>query len=888
MTTTNSVLKAARIKTSVLALTTALALPAIAQESNTEEDAAVMDTIVIEGSLLSRKQGIMDKRDASQILEALSADELGQLPDKNVGESLNRLAGVSMLVEKGEGRYVQIRGINPSLNNVTINGANLGSPEVEGGGRQAPLDIIAGGVLGAVQVIKAPTPDMDAQGIGGTVNVETKSPFDRDENFYGYVNARYGFEEISPISGAYGGSNPYGLDATIAGKTADKKFGWLVAGSLSDREYIAPGFYQDDWVNYEADTATNSVGGYAPEAVKNNYYVIGRKRLNLNGVLEFRPTDNAKYFARGFYATWEEFQHRNRYSENFTSDIAFSSADAGTSGENRIEANIRLEEPEKEIFTFAVGGENLINNFTIDYEVNTNSNSIDEPYSYWEWRSAAIFGPNTFSIDGEGLVSITPDAGTPDRQEPSLFDFRRARFQNSKMEEDGLAAQFNVIWDLNDQTQLKTGMKYRTTDRSWDYSRTRYDGGALDLDLGSSDAFTKGAFTNCNDSGCRPNILMDVDAMNAFLADSGNADFFELNTSDSFSSEFASDYSIEESILAGFAMGRHDFGAVDIIAGVRVEATDIDSSGYLFVDGGAQKVDDGGDYINVLPALLANWDVTDSLKLRGSVTRALGRPEYDQIAPRSSFSEEFGEGSLNIGNPDLEARVSWNYDASIEWYPNELTLLSAAVFIKDISNDIVGLSEQYNGESDIKSALAARGLTGAVDVDGLGLEELNISTTQNAGSSELKGLELIAQTQFDNFLPASLSGFGASVSATFLDGETEVNGETLPLLNQAERSYAFSAFYQNHGVDASISYAYNDSFATGINLSNSDLNLDQGAFGRWDAKVSYDVMDNLKIFVEGVNLNDEPTTEFQGRNERRNTEAEYVGRTVYFGLSYGF
>ena len=84
-----------------------------------------------------------------------------------------------MLVEKGEGRYVQVRGVASNLNNVTINGVQMGSPEVELGGRQAPLDIISGGVLGGVQVIKTPTPDMDAQGIGGTVNIETKMPFDR-------------------------------------------------------------------------------------------------------------------------------------------------------------------------------------------------------------------------------------------------------------------------------------------------------------------------------------------------------------------------------------------------------------------------------------------------------------------------------------------------------------------------------------------------------------------------------------------------------------------------------------------------------------------------------------------------------------------------------------
>ena len=860
--------------------------PVFAQEAEQTDEEIKLETVTVQGSLLSRQRGIADKRDALSVIDALGIDELGQLPDKNIGESLNRLAGVSMLVEKGEGRYVQIRGINPSLNNVTINGANMGSPETENGGRNAPLDILSGGVLGAVQVIKAPTADMDAQGIGGTVNVETKSPFDKDDELWGYVTARYGFEEIDPKDQAYGGENPYGIDGTLSGKTADKKLGWLVAGSWSDREYIAPGFYQDDWVSYEADPATGSVGGAAPENVKNNYYVIGRERLNLNGVLEYRPDSNSKYFARAFYAEWNEYQHRNRYEQNFDTDIVFTSANSGTSGENRIATNIRLENADKSIFSFTAGGENVIDAFTLNYEAQANKNEIDEPYSYWEWRSGRDFGPNQFSISGDGVVAITPDAGTPDRQDPSLIDFRRARFQDSHMEEDGFSGKVDLRWDMDDRTWLKTGVKARQTDREWDYSRDRFDGGAQDLNLGSSASFTNGAFTNCIDEGCAPNIFMDVDAMNAFLNDPANAAYFEENASDAFVQDFSSDYSIKETVLAAYAMGVREYGNVELIGGLRVEATDVESTGYVLEDDTAVEIEDGGDYVTWLPSLLANWNVRDDLKIRGSVTRALGRPEYNDVAPNANYSEELGIANLSIGNPDLEPRTSWNYDASIEWYPNEFSMFSAAVFYKDISDDLISLSERYTSQADIQAALNARGLGGAVDTTGV--TELNISTTVNGGSSTLKGIELIAQTQFDDYLPDALAGLGVSASATFLDGETEVNGETLPLLNQAEKTYALTFFYQNHGVDASVSYAYNDSFLTDVNLADSDLDLYQGSFGRWDAKVSYELREDLKLFIEGVNLNDEPTSEFQGGSDSRVTEFEYVGRSVYLGFSFGF
>ncbi|WOI53935.1 TonB-dependent receptor [Parvularcula sp. LCG005] len=844
------------------------------------------DIIVVQGTKLSRERGLEEKRNANQIIDALSVDELGQLPDKNIGESLNRLPGVSMLVEKGEGRYVQIRGINPSLNNVTINGANLGSPETEGGGRQAPLDIIAGGVLGAVQVIKAPTPDMDGQGIGGTVNVQTKSPFDREEQFYGYVTGRYGFEEIEPEDEAYGGHNPYGIDGTISGKNADQTFGWLLAGSWSDREYIAPGFYQDDWAINDADSETGSTGGAAPVNIKNNYYVIGRERLNLNGVLEFRPTDASRYYARAFYSSWDEYQHRNRYGQNFDTDIVFDTPTSGTSGENRIEANIRLEDAEKQVLALTFGGENQRDNMLFQYEVNANRNEIEEPNDYWEFRSGKNFGPNEWVMSADGIVTITPGAGTPDRQDPSLIDFRRVRFTDSSMQEDGLSATFDLTWDLDDRTYVKFGAKANRTERDRDYQEDRYDGGALDLTLGTDPAFTNGAFTNCLDKGCAPNIFMDIGGMNAFFDNAANADYFELNTGSSFVEEYAADYSLEETVLAGYGMGVREWGGLQVIAGVRVEATEINSEGYLLEDEDAVRIKDGGDYVSVLPGLLANLDLTESVKLRGSVTRAVGRPDFDQVAPRSNYNEELGIANLSIGNPDLEARHAWNYDASIEWYPNNLTLLSAAVFRKDISDELVGLSERYTTQSDIAAALEARGLGSAVDPTEI--DELNISTTVNGGDSELTGLELAVQTQLDSLLPPVLAGFGVSASATFLDGETSVNGETLPLLNQAEKSYAFSAFYQNHGLDASVSYSYNDSFLTDVNLSDSTVNLDQGEFGRWDAKISYEIMDDLKIFIEGVNLNDEPTTEFQGGREQWNTEYEYVGRSIYLGASYGF
>lgn len=836
-----------------------------------------VDAIVVVGTKLSRLKAIEEKRDDSRIIDALGIDELGQLPDKNVGESLNRLPGVTMLVEKGEGRFVQIRGINPALNNVTINGVSLGS--TESAGRSAPLDTISGSVLGGVQVIKTPTPDMDAQGIGGTVNVDTAMPFDRSDLFYGYVTGRYGYEEIRPKQAeTFGGHDPYAIDALVSGKLADDTLGWLLGASWSDREYVAQGRYQDDWAE------TFGIG--LPINVKNNYYIIGRERLNINGALEWRPDGDTKLFVRGFYADWNEFQHRNRFEENLDTGVTVLGERNGTSGPNRVNVNLRLSDIDKQQLILAAGGEKTFSDFTLTFLGQRTENDKSEPNDFWEFRSSRIFGPNTWVLNEFDIVDITPDAGTPDRQDPSFFGLRRVRFFESETAENNWTGKFDLKWDIDDASYLKTGFKYSSTKRVLDESRRRFNPGSSALTLGTSPDFTDGAFINNTDAGDVPNLFVNLDALNAFFADPANASFFVADTADNFVSNNAADYGVRERIVAGYVMGAKEIGALELIGGARIEWTDINSNGKLLLNGVATPVEDGSNYAIITPSLIANFRPDDSLVFRAGVTRAIGRPGFDVIAPRSTATDDGGPiASVSIGNPDLRPRTSWNFDVSAEWYPNDFTALSVGLFYKDISNEFIPFTQSLTTQTEMDAALAERGLTGSVDTSAL--TRLDLATTINGSSANLKGIELLAQTQFD-FLPSPFDGLGMSASAAFLDGENTLpTGEKLPLVGQAKTTYAVSLFYQKGPIDASVSYAYNDSFLTDPN-ADQDLSLDQGSFGRWDAKITYNVRDNLKVFVEGVNLSNEPTTEFQGGRKAWNTEREFVGATFFLGASVGF
>lgn len=868
------------LKIMLLASTATLCwTPASAQQSQTS--AGEEDTVVVMGSRLSRQRSIDAKKNSNTIKEVISTDELGKIADKNIGETLNRIPGLSMLVEKGEGRFVQIRGVSPDLNNVTVNGMNFGSPESDGGGRLVPMDMIGGELLGGVEVVKSRTPDMDGQGIGGTVNVITKKPFDYDKNFFGFASARLGTEQYSRDDD-FGGQLPYSGDLTIGGTNEAENFGWLIGGSISSREYVAPGIYQDDWREETVDGNTVAF----PEEVKNNYYVIGRERINFNGTLEFRPSNQSRLYVRGFYAKWNEFQHRNRFQQGLGGDVVSLSNNSGVSDGNRISANIRNEKPMKEVLSFNAGGENDFDNILIDYEVQWGKNDLDEPYSYWEFRTGTDFGPDTWSIQDNGIVNITPD-GTLDRQNPANFDFRRVRFQERTMEEKNLQGKFNLTFDLDSDIVVKTGGKYNRIKRENDYSRSRYDGAdGFDLTLGQN-GFTGNAFTNDAGGNLQPNLFMDIDAMDGFFG--SNPTFFELNTSDTFAQNFASDYNLTESIYAGYMMATYETEQVQVIGGVRIEHTNVDSEGYLRDGDEAVLAASGGSYTNWLPSLIFNFRPDEEFILRAAFTRSIGRPDFDVIAPRSSYSEETGEGSLSVGNPDLKARTAWNYDLAAEWYFNDESLISVSAFYKDISNQLSGTRDVLTDQAAINNALSELGLGGAIDTTDL--TELAISSTINRNKASIKGIEISLISQFTQ-LPSPFDGFGISTSVTFIDAEVEAIDDMgaitkQKMQNQPDRSTSVSLFYQKGPFESSVTYGHNESFLTdGDGTQATDLS--QGAFGRIDAKVSYKITDQFKVFFEAQNINNEPTTEFQGGNELWNTEHEYVGRSFFLGASATF
>jgi TonB-dependent receptor len=292
-----------------LLITTAVTVIAASAHAQSAPEAGEAETIVVTGQRAQQERAIELKRAAIGVVDVAASDEIGRLPDRNVAEVIERLPGVGVTYDQGEGRYVAIRGVPADLNNYTVNGVEIGNPD--GNTRRLPLDIISGQLLNRVEIAKVKTADMDGQGIGGNVNLVTQTAFDFAKPFAVSVNAQAGYQELND-------KVPVRADASIGGRFGtDEQFGILIGASYSERTYTSYGLYPDDW---RAVDGFDFARGGAPINTKYTDYSLKRERIGAIGSLDFRPSDDHQFYLRGIYSKFTEDEYRQRYRLDFATD----------------------------------------------------------------------------------------------------------------------------------------------------------------------------------------------------------------------------------------------------------------------------------------------------------------------------------------------------------------------------------------------------------------------------------------------------------------------------------------------------------------------------------------------------------------------------------------
>jgi len=837
----------------------------VTQAFSLGESGETLTEVTVTGFRLAQITALQDKKSSNTIKESVTADDAGKLPDRNAGESLARVTGVAVTTDQGEGRYVTIRGIDSALNNITIDGQIIGSPE--GDTRRVAMDTVPANILSRLEVIKAATPDLDGNAIGGTINLVTPSVFDDPDGSLFNASADFGYYDL-------GGQNPWG-GSLAWGNVFNDRFGILLSASYSDREFTSHNVQGGDPWDEEGDFLV-------PDEFVMRDYEIRRVRKGLVANLEFRPSDTVKLHWRNLYNRYEDtelqpeiaFDYRNGDLENQT-----PTSGTFTEGEGQRINTKRFEI--QSILSSTLGADFELGEWTLSLSGTYGETEQDTPYD----------NAYVFEIDEE--IPMTYDTsdyffvvdGGPDFLDPDNFEFNEAARGGQLIEEDLRIGQIDARRDFewNDKSgYIKFGAKYVSRENVSDQDMTVYDGFDGDDDYLLSQVARAGdpdfyrSERNYYTFGPYP----DYDRADSFFRD--NADLFEVSDADSVAESYGVDYEVKETVAAGYLMGSLQVGRATFVGGVRVEQTDTDFSAYdiIFVDGDTAdpppQVTGSKSYTNVLPDLLMTMAVRDDLLFRAAWTNTIGRPSYEQNVPFRIFEIEEDdvdvfEGAIEAGNSDLDALESMNFDATLEWYLEPAGLLSAGVFYKDIENPIFTRIQTLE----------------EVTFEGRFYSELEIVQPQNASTGEITGVELGFQQQFTK-LPGWLSGFGASVNYTWTDSEAEVfdRDEKVPFFLQSQHIGNVALFYEMHGLELRLAYAYRSEYLDSLGDSaDQDLYVDE--HGQLDFKVSYDFSKQFSAFFQVQNINDEPLRFYSG-DKSRLAENEIYSWNLLTGVNITF
>lgn len=810
-----------------------------------------LEEIVVKGQRVSQLLALQRKRAAQSILDAVSANTIGQLPDFNAAEAIQRLPGLSVEIDQGEGRYPIIRGIDSNLNNVTIDGNLVGAPE--GSGRRVALDVVPSELISIVEVVKAITPDLDGNAVGGNINIVTRSAFDSPEPF-GFVSARVGYNEKSD-------RNPWGVSAAWGSTLGpDDEWGLVLAGSYYIKRYdsdLAEGL---DWVEF-------APGDFAPENLRLFAYDIERERIGVNANLEYRPNDNTLWFLRSIFNefTDEEAREQLDFDAARGTQTALSSTLVQNDG-GRASREYRQNNQTQQLINISTGIERGFGNKTwgLSYTF-SHAEEITPLRIDWEYRSGGSAFPNTVDVSN---FFWEFDAG-PAINDPANFDFRRVRRRSDAIEEDihSIKTDLRIDRDFGSRSgYLKFGLKYAKRDKFRDRENMNYED-AFDFTLADTGLFSSGP-SGFFDGRYELGPVLDFAGHESlFLSDPA---MFDFDLEDSQEDSVASDYDIEENLYAAYGMISVDFGSTTLLGGVRLEQTDatyeaifIDLS---FPDPMNPGVPTSGknDYLDVLPSLHLTFRPRDNIIVRAAWTNTIGRPNFADVVPSFELDDLDGEA----GNVNLKPFESMGLDLMFEYYLQPSGIVSIGAFYKDIDNPI------YTQR------------TTNVVFNGIALDQLD--QPQNAKSGELLGLELNWEQQFVN-LPSPWDGLGASVNLTFIDSEVVVFGreaDKLTFFRQPDTIGNIALYFSIGRFEARLAAKYRDAYLQSI---GGDLTEDVYFAERTqvDFKLIFDATDKLTIFGEVQNINDESRGEYQAISSRLFAD-EIYSWTALIGTSYTF
>jgi TonB-dependent receptor len=807
---------------------------------------------VIGDRLKGQAKALNQQRTNANITNVVAADQIGRFPDANVGDALKRIPGITIQNDQGEARNIIIRGMAPQLNSVTLNGERI--PSAEGDNRNVQLDLIPSDMIQTIQVNKAVLPDMDADAIGGSVDLVTRSA-PAGKRLSGTLASGYNFLSDKPI---WTGS------VIAADRFADGKLGAIFSASYNNHNF---GSQNVEAVWFEGDNGEALI-----EEFDIREYRVQRVRRSFSLALDYEINPNHKLYLSGVYNWRDDWENRFRMRVSRIDD-AFDDGDAiangagqwtlpgrvefqtkGGLGNDRID-NRRLEDQRNR--SIALRGEHQMSKLRLTWSANYARASEKRPNErYLSFRS----GGQNVSLDLRDPRFPAARLTNPGDNLNIEFNELTEEFQDTYDED--FNARFDFSLPVSENTMVKFGGRLRTKKKLRQNAFFSYE--AL-----NQAAFGESLGDVPNQSYTDADFLAGSQYQAGRFADPGflgsldltNGSIFEQT--DEIGEYLPGNYDANENIYAGYAMADLQLGEkLSAIVGLRLEATSIDYAGFeLDVDNETFTRETASqNYTNFMPGVHLNYSFKPNSILRFAWTNTIARPNYFDLVPYAEFSPDDEE--LVRGNPDLEPTTSMNFDLMFENYFDNIGILSGGAFYKDVDKFVY--SRVIEGYTDSQFG-----------------PDLEFETFENGGRAEIYGLEVSFQRQL-------WKGLGLYLNYTLTESSTtgiqDREDEDLDLPGTANNMFNASLSYETDKLVLRVSLNYASDYIDELGSEAFDDRFyDKQTF--LDINGSYAFSKNWRFFFEANNLTNQPLRYYQGISSRT-MQAEYYNARFNAGVKF--
>ncbi len=865
-------------------------------------DYVAMEAVNVTGLAQGQAKALSQQRSAGNIKNVVSRDQMEKFPDQNVADVLQRLPGIALESDHGEGRYVQIRGAEASLNTTTINGVKVPSPEDV---RKISLDIIPSYSLGSVEVTKAITPDMDGDAIGGHVNLITKNAFDYDGQFM-EAKVAGGHRPLYGKSGSMGAF-------TYGNQFMDGKLGLIVSSSYEfndmktdniELEWNDEYEFVSDVVDSEEDETyvVDEADGTIINDMQLKNYALSRERIGITTGLDYKLAENSKLYLNLITNTYTDKENRNRLRYRFDKSVDEETpgsgytnvtSNSGTANLARITRELKSRSSISKINSFSLGGDHALGNIKADWAFTQSyAEELRDPSLNAEFEAKDINMNYEFSDNNHPqITSFTDDEGSAfDQHDLSAYELDAIELEgnyipNAKSPNGNLVSgddqviAFNLAMPLSlggANGEIKAGAKLSSKKKKSDVSGAEvweWDGDddlimqGFDMDI-EGDEYMDGNYVHTHG--------MDVDK----LRDHMSANLGSYNILPMYEDAILETWDATEDITAFYGMANMRMGKINFIGGARVEQTSTEYNSWagavedaedaeLSLDESlsqfftAQKV--SKEYTDVLPMFHVRYAVNNRMMVRAAYTETIARADFASLVPFIATDGDDAEA----GNPELESAHSQNIDLMLEYYPSGLGIFSFGYFSKAIDNYI------YTAV-----------LQDATIRDGAKVYD-EVVMPVNGENATLSGWEMNFVKNLD-FLPGPLSNLSLYFNYTSTTSEADYGDmrEKSTFPGQAPATGNLSFAYETSKLTARFSQSIADQYIVEVG-EDADEDIYYDPANRLDFSMSYNINSKLTLFADILNITNVPHVYFMG-DASKPVEKEVYGATMKIGTSYRF